>query len=60
MSTDVILGYFTNGVRALTGLSLGANYPNVLSAPHMISGAFKICLALGIASGYEFKQLKAA
>jgi ribosomal protein L12E/L44/L45/RPP1/RPP2 len=26
----------------------------------MVSGAFKIFLALGVASGYEFKQLKEA
>lgn len=60
MSEDTILDMFKQGVRVLTGLSLGASYPNVLSTPHMVSGAFKIMLALGVASGYEFKQLKEA
>lgn len=60
MEEETILDFFKNGVRVLTGLSLGANVPNTLSAPHMISGAFKIMLALGVASGYEFKQLKEA
>ena len=60
MEEDTILDFFTNGVRVLTGLSLGANVPNTLSLPHMVSGAFKIFLSLGIASGYEFKQLKEA
>lgn len=60
MSEDTILDFFKGGVRALTGLSLGASFPNRLAVPHMVSGAFKIMLSLGIASGYEFKQLKEA
>lgn len=60
MKQENIIKYFENGVRALTGLSLGINLPNTLSVPHMIGNAFGKLLALGVASGYEFKQLKAA
>lgn len=60
MEEETILGFVKDAVTVLTGLSLGCNLPNKLSTPHMVSGAFKIFLALGIASGYEFKQLKEA
>ena len=60
MQDDQIIEFFKNGVRAATGLSLGANVPNALSLPHFVAGGFKILLALGVASNYEFKELKEA
>ena len=60
MSQEDILAKFSFGVKALTGLSLAANLPNKLSAPHMIANGFKKLLALGVVSGYEFKELAAA
>lgn len=55
-----ILASFTNHVRTLTGLSLGAGLPNALSVPHMISNGFKDILAIGLATGLKFKQLEQA
>lgn len=60
MNDELVLKYFENGVRTLTGLSLGINLPNQLSLPHMFGNAFMGLMALGVASGYEFKQLKTA
>lgn len=60
MDTSNIMDFFKNGVRTLTGLSLGAGYPNALSVPHMIGGAFKNFLALGISTGHQFKELQSA
>jgi len=60
MSEDTILDAFKAGVMTLTGLSLGAGVPNQLSVPHMVSEAFKIFLALGLTTGYEFKELQNA
>jgi len=60
MDKEVILDKFKFGVSALTGLSLAANYPNKLSAPHMIVNGFMRLLALGVASGHTFKQLSEA
>lgn len=51
----------TNGIKetvtAVTAISLGANLPNSLSVPHMLTGVFKNLLSIGIASDYKFKEL---
>merc|ERR1712222_206228 len=60
MSNEDILAKFSFGVSALAGLSLAANYPNKLSAPHMMVNGFMKMLALGITSGHKFKQLEDA
>lgn len=60
MPDDAIENFIKNGARVLTGLSLGINFPNKLSAPHMIVNQFKNLLAIGLHTGYHFKELKEA
>ena len=60
MTDETILENFENNVRTLLGLTLAAQYPNKLSVPHMMARGFMDALALGVASQYEFKQLKEA
>jgi len=60
MPLSDITDKFKSYAGLLTGLSLGANIPNSLSAPQFIVNGFKKLLAIGMESGYEFAQLKAA
>lgn len=60
MPLSNITDKFKSYAGLLTGLSLGANIPNSLSAPQYIVNGFKKLLAIGMESGYEFAQLKAA
>jgi len=60
IKSEDILNTFTQHVRTLAGLSLGANLPNALSVPHMIANGFKDILAIGLATGLKFKQLEQA
>ena len=60
MSQEDIQNKFKESVRCLTSISLGAHLPNTLSIPHMIMNQFKNLLSIGLASGYEFKELKEA
>lgn len=60
MPMSDITDKFKNYAGLLTGLSLGANIPNSLSAPQFLVNGFKKLLAIGMESGYEFAQLKAA
>jgi len=57
ISPSDILNTFTQHVKTLAALSLGAGLPNAASVPHMISNGFKDLLAIGIASDIKFKQL---
>jgi len=47
---------FSQGVQRLAAFSLGINYPNQASAPHLILGGFKRLLGLAANSDVEFEQ----
>jgi len=49
---------FMLGVQRLAAFSLGINYPNQASAPHLIMGGFKRLLALAADTDVEFEQAK--
>lgn len=49
---------FTQGVQRLAAFSLGINYPNQASAPHLLLGGFKKLLALAAETDVEFEQAK--
>lgn len=44
----------------LAAISLQSNLVNSISAPLMVSNTFKNLLAIGLSSGYQFKELKEA
>ena len=47
---------FAEGVKRVASLSLGADYPNLASTPHMFANAFKTVLSVSIATDYTIKQ----
>ncbi|CAF2623159.1 unnamed protein product [Rotaria sp. Silwood2] len=49
---------FSQGVQRLAAFSLGINYPNQASAPHLILNGFKRLLALAADTDVEFEQAK--
>lgn len=49
---------FSQGIQRLAAFSLGINYPNQASAPHLIVGGFKRLLALAATTDVEFEQAK--
>lgn len=49
---------FSQGIQRLAAFSLGINYPNQASAPHLVLGGFKRLLALAANSDIEFEQAK--
>lgn len=49
---------FTQGIQRLAAFSLGINYPNQASAPHLLVGGFKRLLALAAVTDVEFEQAK--
>jgi len=49
---------FSQGVQRLAAFSLGINYPNQASAPHLILGGFKRLLGLAANTDVEFEQAK--
>jgi len=49
---------FSQGIQRLAAFSLGINYPNQASAPHLILGGFKRLLALAADTDVEFEQAK--
>lgn len=55
-----IISNLQNTVASLAAISLQANLVNSISAPLMISNVFKNLLAIGLSSGYQFKELKDA
>lgn len=55
MTNDDVLNGFRDAVKTCTSISLGANLPNRLSAPHMISNVFKNMLSIGLVADYKFK-----
>lgn len=60
MPESTVMDAFKANCGMLTALSLGANIPNALSVPHFITNGFKSLLAIGMESGYNFKELTAA
>ena len=59
ISPESILEKFKKNASNLTALSLGSGYIVKSAAPHLIMNAFKNLAAVGIASEYDFDQLKA-
>jgi len=55
---DDLRAKFTLGVQRLAAFSLGINYPNQASAPHLVLGGFKRLLALAADTDVEFEQAK--
>jgi len=55
---DDLRAKFALGVQRLAAFSLGINYPNQASAPHLILGGFKRLLALAADTDVEFEQAK--
>lgn len=49
---------FSQGVQRLAAFSLGINYPNQASAPHLLLGGFQRLLALAASTDVEFEQAK--
>lgn len=49
---------FSQGIQHVAAFSLGINYPNQTSAPHLIMGGFKRLLALAAETDVEFEQAK--
>jgi large subunit ribosomal protein LP0 len=49
---------FSQGIQRLAAFSLGINYPNQVSAPHLVLGGFKRLLALAANTDIEFEQAK--
>jgi large subunit ribosomal protein LP0 len=49
---------FSQGIQHLAAFSLGINYPNQASAPHLVLGGFKRLLALAADTDVEFEQAK--
>jgi large subunit ribosomal protein LP0 len=47
---------FLLGVQRLAAFSLGINYPNQASAPHLVLGGFKRLLALAVETDLDFEQ----
>jgi large subunit ribosomal protein LP0 len=60
IKTSDILDIFKQHCTTMAALSLGAGLPNAASVPHMISNGFKSMLAIGLSTGYKFKQLEQA
>jgi large subunit ribosomal protein LP0 len=49
---------FLQGIQRLAAFSLGINYPNQASVPHLVLGGFKRLLALAADTDVEFEQAK--
>eukprot|EP00825_Cyclidium_porcatum_P024460 TRINITY_DN2687_c0_g1_i1.p1 TRINITY_DN2687_c0_g1~~TRINITY_DN2687_c0_g1_i1.p1 ORF type:complete len:329 (+),score=95.42 TRINITY_DN2687_c0_g1_i1:286-1272(+) len=60
LSTESILKTFQSAVSNVTGLSMESGIPTQLSAPHLISNAFKNIAAIGLNINYQFAQLASA
>jgi len=58
MDLGELVGKFQRHANAAASLSLGINYPNELSIPHMISNGFKNIASLALASNIKLKQLE--
>jgi len=56
IKADDLRQKFMLGVQRLAAFSLGINYPNQASAPHLIVGGFKRLLALAADTDVEFEQ----
>jgi len=59
LSTDAILAKFKKSCNVQASLSLGAEYPTIVSAPHSLLNGFKNLAAVACASGYSFPQADA-
>lgn len=60
ITQEEIIAKFQKAASYLAGLSIAVGRPNELSAPLLIQKSFTYLLAIGLQSGYEFKELKQA
>lgn len=60
ISPETILGAFSKGVMTLAALSLASGYIVEPAVPHLIQNAFKNVAAVGLESGYKFKEIENA
>eukprot|EP00034_Subulatomonas_tetraspora_P000966 GABW01001243.1.p1 GENE.GABW01001243.1~~GABW01001243.1.p1 ORF type:complete len:114 (-),score=73.46 GABW01001243.1:116-457(-) len=56
ITEEDILSRFQEGVMNITCVSLGANFPTVVSVKHSLLNGYKNVLALSVATDYTFKQ----
>lgn len=54
LTDDDLANSFSAGVATVAALSLGANYPTLVSIPHSIINSYKNVLAVSIATEYSF------
>lgn len=59
IKAEDIFAKFRSAVSNMTALSLGAEYPTELSAPHSILNAFKNLAAVSFQTDYSFKEAEA-
>jgi len=60
ISPDVILSSFANGLIRVAAVSLDGGYITPVSVPHLIVNAFKNLAAIGLETGYKFKEIENA
>lgn len=54
ITDDDIMAGFQAGLRQVTALSLGANYPTLCAVPHLIINGYKNVLAVAVETDYTF------
>jgi len=59
ITSEDVIGAFTNGAGNLTALSLSTGYMIPSAAPHLLINAFKNLAGAAIAAEYDFPQLAA-
>lgn len=57
---DIILGNFSQSALNIAAISLQTGYVTAVSIPHFITNAFKEVAALGLQTGYKFKEIENA
>jgi len=50
---------FSTGVGRVAAISLAIGYPTLPAFPHVVSGGFRKCLAIALATEYSFKEADA-
>jgi len=56
MTDADILSRFAVGIGIVASVSLGINYPNIASFPHVVLNSYKNLLAVAIGTDYVFEQ----
>jgi len=56
---STLFASIAQGISRVAALSLAMQYPSLPALPHVISSAFKNCVAVALQTGYSFKQADA-